>query len=106
MKRLAASLLFVTAIFIGSTIARLGGQQPQPSGPVYTAAQAQAGQSAYEQQCAGCHGTDFRGSGDAPAVVGPDFRAKWGPERPTNCSPIWSRRCRQPIRVRLANKAR
>ena len=84
MKRLAASLLLVTAIFIGSTIARLGGQQPQTgAGAVYTAAQAQAGQAAYAQQCAGCHGNDFRGSGDAPAVVGPDFRAKWGP-RATN----------------------
>jgi alcohol dehydrogenase (cytochrome c) len=84
MKRLAASLLLVTAIFIGSTIARLGGQQPPTgAGAVYTAVQAQAGQAAYAQQCAGCHGTDFRGSGDAPAVVGPDFRSKWGP-RATN----------------------
>ena len=84
MKRLAASLLLVTAIFVGSTITQLGGQQPQTgAGAVYTAAQAQAGQAAYAQQCAGCHGTDFRGSGDAPAVVGPDFSAKWGP-RATN----------------------
>src|SRR5262249_2400153 len=44
----------------------------------YTAAQAQSGQAAYRQNCAGCHLPDFRGSGDAPAVAGPDFAAKWG----------------------------
>jgi alcohol dehydrogenase (cytochrome c) len=56
----------------------LGGQA-QPAPGVYIAAQAQAGQAAYAQQCAGCHGNDFRGSGDAPALVGADFRTKWGP---------------------------
>ena len=32
------------------------------------------------QQCAGCHLPDLRGSGDAPALTGPDFTAKWGPQ--------------------------
>jgi alcohol dehydrogenase (cytochrome c) len=79
MKRLAASLLMVTSIFIGLTIAQLGGQAQPAAGSVYTAAQAQAGEGSYAQQCAGCHLDDFRGSGDAPAVAGADFRAKWGP---------------------------
>ncbi|MEO5741665.1 MAG: cytochrome c, partial [Vicinamibacterales bacterium] len=81
MKRLGASLLLVTALFIGSTIAPLGGQQPQPAaGGVFTTAQAQSGQAAYAQQCAGCHGQDFRGSADAPSLQGADFQAKWGPK--------------------------
>ncbi len=46
---------------------------------VYTAAQAQAGQRAYAQQCAGCHGQDFRGSADAPALEAPTSATKWGP---------------------------
>src|SRR5688572_20463903 len=80
MKRFEAPLLVVAAIFIGFTITSVGGQQAQPAaGGVFTAAQVQAGQAAYAQQCAGCHGQDFRGSADAPSVQGQDFRAKWGP---------------------------
>ncbi len=82
MNRTRASVLLGSAVFIGFTIASLGGQQAQPTG-IYTAAQAQAGQTAYAQQCAGCHGQDFSGSADAPALRGGDFRTKWGP-RATN----------------------
>jgi alcohol dehydrogenase (cytochrome c) len=78
MKRFAAPLLTVAVIFIGFTIVPVG-QQAQPAGGVFTAAQAQAGQAAYAQQCAGCHGQDFRGSADAPSLQSEDFRAKWGP---------------------------
>src|SRR5688500_973880 len=75
-----ASLLAGSAVFIGLTIVSVGGQQAPPtSGSVFTAAQAQAGEAAYSQQCAACHGADFRGGGDAPPVAGVDFRAKWGP---------------------------
>src|SRR5687768_842371 len=75
-----ASLVLGSAIFIGFTIASVGGQQAPPAaGSVFTAAQAQAGEAAYAQQCAGCHGADFRGGGDAPPVAGVDFRNKWGP---------------------------
>ena len=80
MKRGWPSLLLGSAAFVGMTMAPVGGQQAQPvAAGVYTAAQAQVGQAAYAQQCAGCHSADFRGSGDAPPVVGPDFIAKWGP---------------------------
>jgi PQQ-dependent dehydrogenase (methanol/ethanol family) len=80
MKRGAPSLLFGAAAFAGMTIASVGGQQVAPAAAgVYTAAQGQAGRAAYAQQCAGCHLADFRGSGDAPALTGPDFTAKWGP---------------------------
>ena len=80
MKRFAAPLLIVAAIFIGFTIASVGGQQAQPAaGSVFTAAQAQAGAAAYAQQCAGCHRADFRGSATRHRSQAPDFRAKWGP---------------------------
>ena len=80
MKRSAGPLLIVAAIFLGFSIVSLGGQQAQPAaGGVFTTAQAQAGQTAYAQQCAGCHGQDFRGSADAPSLQGEDFRTKWGP---------------------------
>jgi S-disulfanyl-L-cysteine oxidoreductase SoxD len=79
MKRGRRLLLVGLAAFVGTTMASVGGQQAQlPTGGVYTAAQAQAGQAAYARQCAGCHSADLRGSGDAPAVAGPDFIAKWG----------------------------
>ena len=80
MKRGRRLLLVGSAVFVGMTMASVGGQQAQPpAGGAFTAAQAQAGQAAYAQQCAGCHSADFRGSGDAPALAGPDFIAKWGP---------------------------
>jgi alcohol dehydrogenase (cytochrome c) len=80
MKRVRPLLFLASAAIVGTTIGSAGGQDTQPSAAgVYTAAQAQAGQTAYTQSCAGCHGADFRGSGDAPAVAGPDFAAKWGP---------------------------
>jgi alcohol dehydrogenase (cytochrome c) len=76
MKRAGTSLVLASTVFVGMTI---GQETPPGAAGVYSAAQAQAGQTAYTQNCAGCHGADFRGSGDAPAVAGPDFTAKWGP---------------------------
>jgi alcohol dehydrogenase (cytochrome c) len=78
MKRGGPALLLAAAAC--AAVTSLRGQQAQPVATgVYAAAQAQAGQAAYAKQCAGCHQADFRGSGDAPAVAGPDFTAKWGP---------------------------
>jgi alcohol dehydrogenase (cytochrome c) len=79
MTRGARSLLYGSAAFVAVMIASVGGQQVPPAATsVYTTAQAQAGRAAYMQQCAGCHLPDVRGSGDAPALTGPDFRSKWG----------------------------
>ena len=80
MKRLGSSVVLAAALVIGFTIAHLGGQQ---GAGAFTAAQAQAGQALYAVQCAGCHGADFEGSGDAPALAGGTFRLKWGP-KPVN----------------------
>src|SRR5437764_1281528 len=47
---------------------------------VFSAAQAEAGRTVYSQTCAGCHGVDFEGSGDAPALAGGTFMLKWRPK--------------------------
>ncbi len=44
----------------------------------FTESQAEAGETVYLEDCASCHLTNFRGSGEAPALVGPDFRGAWG----------------------------
>jgi len=44
---------------------------------VYTAAQATRGQKVYTDSCAGCHGDDLSGSGQAPALAGKDFNVDW-----------------------------
>ena len=80
MKHGGRSLLLGSGVFVGLTIASVGGQQVPAGTGAYTPAQAEAGRAAYLQQCAGCHQPDLRGSGDAPALTGPDFRAKWGPQ--------------------------
>src|SRR5580658_9416314 len=51
----------------------------QPVG-VFTAAQADSGRAIYERTCAGCHGVNFEGSGDAPPLAGGTFLLKWGPK--------------------------
>ena len=51
------------------------GQQAQPG--VYTAAQASAGRTAYQQNCASCHLPDLRGSNEAPPLAGSNFVATW-----------------------------
>jgi alcohol dehydrogenase (cytochrome c) len=51
----------------------------QPLGP-FTAAQAQSGRAIYNRNCAGCHGVNFEGSGDAPSLAGGTFMLKWGPK--------------------------
>jgi len=68
MKKLI--LLFSAGIGL-LTIAIYAGQQ--------TAAQAAAGRTLYQTNCAGCHMADLGGRNEAPALVGPNFMAAWGP---------------------------
>ena len=49
------------------------------SAQIFTAAQADAGRALYAQSCAGCHGANFEGSGDAPPLSGSTFLLKWRP---------------------------
>jgi mono/diheme cytochrome c family protein len=44
---------------------------------VYTAGQAQRGESAYGKECARCHGEMLEGVGQTPPLSGDDFQANW-----------------------------
>ncbi|HVZ22401.1 MAG TPA: cytochrome c, partial [Vicinamibacterales bacterium] len=61
-------------------LALLAGQ-PAPAGG-YTAAQAAAGRTAYQANCASCHLADLKGSGDAAPLAGSEFMGSWGMRSP------------------------
>jgi alcohol dehydrogenase (cytochrome c) len=63
----------ITGILCGWSAAPQA-QQPAP----FTEAQATAGQTAYAQSCAGCHGRTLAGAGEAPALAGAGFMQGWG----------------------------
>jgi len=44
----------------------------------YTAQQATTGRTTYGANCAACHGPDFAGRGEAPALTGRNFMRAWG----------------------------
>ncbi len=50
--------------------------QSSPAGP-YTAAQAAAGRSAYQTNCASCHAPDLSGR-EGPQLAGTNFMRQWG----------------------------
>ena len=64
------------AVLVAIVIAIPTAQQQQAG--AYTQRQAEAGRTAYEVSCAGCHGPDLTGSSDAPALTGPNFTGAWG----------------------------
>ena len=70
------------AVLMAIVVAIPTAQQQQPTG-AYSQGQADAGRTAYEVSCAGCHGPDLTGSSDAPALIGPNFTGAWG-GRPIN----------------------
>ncbi len=75
MHRLALpSRLFALTAFGAATF---GLVWAQPAG-IFTAAQAQSGRAIYDQNCSACHGANFEGSGDAPALVGGHVPAQVG----------------------------
>src|SRR6476646_8962455 len=65
----------VAALVSGVVV--MAGQQPPaaPAASPFTAAQATAGRTAFDQNCSTCHGTDLSG-GAAPALAG-TFPAGW-----------------------------
>ncbi|HXA65815.1 MAG TPA: PQQ-binding-like beta-propeller repeat protein [Bryobacteraceae bacterium] len=71
-----SSRLFWCAVFAAITVSVVSAQQPG----IFTPAQSQGGRAVYEQNCSACHGADFEGSGDAPALAGGTFMLKWGPK--------------------------
>jgi len=74
---LFAAILAVVGYAVAALLLHMRGR----AAGVYTAAQAGAGSALYSQTCSGCHGTDFQGSGDAPALAGDDFMLGWGSKR-------------------------
>ena len=77
MKETGAALLAL--LLLGALVAEAqDASAPSIWSGVFTAAQAQRGNDAYQASCSGCHGSDLRAT-DAEAVdlTGPPFRAKW-----------------------------
>ena len=68
-------LLIVSIVVAAVAVIRVAGQQ---QGGPFTAAQATAGASAYQANCATCHQPDLKGQGTAPALSGPEFTGGWG----------------------------
>jgi len=66
----------LSTAFATGGLVMLTGQQA-PAGQ-YTAAQAAAGRTAYQAQCASCHLADLKGSGDAAPLAGAEFMGAWG----------------------------
>src|SRR5436190_17290610 len=67
--------------FAGSTFLAMrpaAGQQPAAGPGPFTAAQAAAGATAYQGNCATCHQPDLRGQGTATPLTGPAFIGAWG----------------------------
>ena len=70
-------------IWIGLTLAIIGfpvssvNSETQEAAH-YTQAQAEAGEPAYQVECAGCHMSDFSGAFEAPELAGANFLNVWG----------------------------
>jgi mono/diheme cytochrome c family protein len=82
MKEVSAVLS--VPLLLGTLVAgTLMASAQDASGPpiwrgVFTAAQAQRGNDAYQASCSSCHGSDLRATnGEAVDLTGPAFRAAW-----------------------------
>ena len=72
MQRSAlASRLLIPVLFASLPFAAVAQQG------IFNASQAQSGRAIYAQNCSACHGVNFEGSGDAPALSGGTFMLKW-----------------------------
>ena len=78
-------LVFVSAsaAVVLALVVAIPKAQQQPAGGAFTPRQAEAGRTAYDVSCAGCHGANLTGSSDAPPLTGPNFSNAWG-SRPVN----------------------
>ena len=70
IRRVVAAL---TAALTCGVMLTAGQQAPAGGGP-YTAAQAASGRTAYEANCAACHGADLQG---VPPLAGATFLGPW-----------------------------
>jgi alcohol dehydrogenase (cytochrome c) len=74
-------IILIAVGLVSCGLALAAAQQPAQAGR-YTAAQAAAGRTAYQAQCAGCHQADLKGQGDAPQLAGTEFIDAWGRRSP------------------------
>jgi len=58
-------------------VALVRGQQATPAAGTYTKEQAEAGKTAYQVNCEGCHRSDFQGDQDAKPLAGSSFLNAW-----------------------------
>ena len=66
---------FAMALAVSSLLLPASGAQTYAG---YEVEQANAGQLAYDQECAACHMTNLQGSFEAPELAGPNFLNTWG----------------------------
>jgi len=76
-NRFALALIALVGSTFG-TMPPAAGQQPAGGAGPFTAAQAAAGATAYQANCATCHQPDLRGQGTATPLAGQAFIGAWG----------------------------
>ena len=79
MRGLRTQLVLTLMALAPFSLAIFAGQQASGR---FTAAQATAGRTAYQAQCASCHLGDLKGSGDAAPLAGSEFMSAWGMRSP------------------------
>ena len=94
MKKTFALVLALAGAY---GVVRVAGQGPA-AGP-FTAAQADAGRTAYQANCASCHKADLSGSGNAAPLAGSCSWAVGAPGPPRIWWGSWRARCLPPIRA-------
>src|SRR5262245_48170648 len=77
LKGHEAKLVLWTLVCAGAVATVSAAQSSNSAGP-FTAAQATAGQSAYQANCAACHLSNLAGRNDAPPLAGATFISVWG----------------------------
>src|SRR5579871_584864 len=78
MSRLKTRFAIALAVLAFCGVLILTGQQAALSAGPFTAAQANAGRTAYQTSCAGCHGAQLQGQNDAVQLAGLQFMGDWG----------------------------
>ncbi len=68
-------IVAIACLLVGQ---RAIGQQATAAAGPFTQAQADAGRTAYQANCAGCHGADLGGRNDASQLAGSLFMGSWG----------------------------
>jgi alcohol dehydrogenase (cytochrome c) len=75
-RRTLAKSAGAAAVAISGVVMLAGQQIAAP--PVFTAAQAAAGRTAYQANCSSCHLPDLGGRNEAPPLAGANFMSTWG----------------------------